>query len=133
VARLLRTLGRVTLSAIFIQSGVDQYRHPAGRAKKAAQELPSLPEPELVARGLGVTMAVAGATLALGILPGLSATVLAVSLVPVTYVGHPFWIEEDAAARRSQRVHFMKNVAMLGGLLFVAADELTHEAARGSI
>jgi uncharacterized membrane protein YphA (DoxX/SURF4 family) len=120
----MRTLGRITLSAMFVDSGIDQYRNPAGRAKKAAQELPSLPEPELVSKALGATMAVAGASLAIGLLPGLSAALLAATLVPVTYVGHPFWAEEDEAARRGQRVHFMKNVAMFGGLLFVAADEL---------
>jgi uncharacterized membrane protein YphA (DoxX/SURF4 family) len=120
----MRTLGRITLSAMFIDSGIDQYKNPAGRAKKAAQELPSLPEPELVSRALGATMAGAGTLLAIGVLPGFSAGLLAATLIPVTYVGHPFWTEEDAAARRGQRVHFMKNVAMFGGLLVVAADEL---------
>src|SRR5438270_604603 len=99
---------------------------PAGRAGKAAEELPGVPEPELLARAQGVTMAVFGATLGVGLLPGISAAVLDATLIPVTYVGHPFWEEDDPAKRKGQETHFMKNLAMFGGLLFVAADEIDH-------
>jgi uncharacterized membrane protein YphA (DoxX/SURF4 family) len=45
-----------------------------------------------------------------------------VSLVPTTLAGHPFWHEADQAARAQQRIHFLKNVAMLGGLILAAGD-----------
>ena len=50
-------------------------------------------------------------------LPRLSAAVLAASLVPTTFAGHPFWEEQDPAPKAAQRMHFFKNVSMLGGLL----------------
>lgn len=124
MAGLLRTLGRICLASIFVSAGIDQARNPAGRAKKAAQEIPDLPEPELTARALGATMAMAGTTLALGVMPGRSAAVLALTLIPTTYVGHPFWKEEDPPARRGQITHFLKNLGMFGGLLVVTAEEL---------
>ena len=54
--------------------------------------------------------------------PRLSALVLAASLLPTTYAGHPFWEEKDPGARAGQRIQFFKNVSMLGGLLIAAVD-----------
>jgi putative oxidoreductase len=122
VAGVLRAIARVCLSAIFITSGFDMARDPGARAKKAAQELPGLPEPELVARLQGATMVISGTALALHIKPALAAGALALSLIPVTYVGHPFWKEEDPAARRGQTIHFLKNLGLFGGLVVVAVD-----------
>ena len=64
----------------------------------------------------------AGAMLAAGILPRLAALALATSMVPTTLAGHRFWELEDPAQRGQQRVHFLKNTAILGGLLVVALD-----------
>jgi uncharacterized membrane protein YphA (DoxX/SURF4 family) len=64
----------------------------------------------------------AGAMLAWGKLPRVSAAVLAGSLVPTTLAGHSFWEEQDPQARNTQRIQFFKNVSMLGGLLLAAAD-----------
>jgi putative oxidoreductase len=36
--------------------------------------------------------------------------------VPTTVVGHAFWIAEGTA-RQEQLAHFVKNVAVLGGLV----------------
>ncbi len=44
------------------------------------------------------------------------------SLVPTTLAGHRFWDESDASSRAAQRIHFLKNVSMLGGLLIAADD-----------
>ena len=56
----------------------------------------------------GAVQVAAGTTLALGILPRVSALVLAASLVPTTLAGHRFWEEEDEAARAQQTVQFLK-------------------------
>jgi Flp pilus assembly protein TadD len=65
------------------------------------------------------------------------ALALAGTLVPTTYVGHPFWAAPDAAAKQQQQVHFFKNLGLLGGLLLAAADtggreSLPHAASRVS-
>ena len=64
----------------------------------------------------------AGSMLAAGILPRLAAVALATSLVPTTLAAHRFWELEDPALRSRQRVEFLKNCAILGGLLVVALD-----------
>jgi uncharacterized membrane protein YphA (DoxX/SURF4 family) len=120
---LLRVVSRVSLAAIFIDSGIDLLQHPEGRTKRAADALPGMPELPIIGQIHGGTMLVAGTTLALGILTGPSAFVLALTLLPNTYVGHPFWKEEDPQARKGQRIHFLKNVGLFGGLLAVLVEE----------
>jgi uncharacterized membrane protein YphA (DoxX/SURF4 family) len=120
---LLRVVSRVSLAAIFIDSGIDLLQHPEGRTKRAAEALPGMPELPIIGQIHGGTMLVAGTTLGLGILTGPSAFVLALTLLPNTYVGHPFWKEEDPQARKGQRIHFLKNVGLFGGLLAVLVEE----------
>ncbi len=43
-------------------------------------------------------------------------------LVPTTAAGHRFWEENDPDRRGHQRAHFLKNAAILGGLLVATGD-----------
>jgi uncharacterized membrane protein YphA (DoxX/SURF4 family) len=82
-----------------------------------------LPEnPETLVRLNAVAQLVAAGALATGRVPRISSAVLAASLVPTTMAGHEFWNETDPEARANQRIHFFKNVSMLGGLLLAAVD-----------
>ncbi len=116
---ILKFAGRAALSTIFIQSGLDSVRHPAGPAQVV--ERAGLPEPELLTQLNGGLMAGAGTLLALGLAPRSSALALLASLVPTTIVGHAFW-NAEGKERQTQMVHFAKNMAMMGALLLVVAD-----------
>jgi hypothetical protein len=70
----------------------------------------------------GAIQLAAGTMLGLGWLPRLSALAIAGTLVPTTLAGHRFWEIEDPQERAQQRIHFLKNLTMLGGLLIAAAD-----------
>jgi uncharacterized membrane protein YphA (DoxX/SURF4 family) len=120
--RPLRAAGRVALAAMFITGGADAMLAPGPRTSKAA-ELGVPLDPELAVRLNGAAMLGAGAALALGIWPRLTAAVLAGTLVPTTLAGHPYWEIEDPAAQRQQRIHFFKNVGLLGGALLVVSGE----------
>ena len=117
---ITKTLGRAALAAMFVHGGSAAAREPGKRVKLL--EDAGIPRPELAVRANGATMTVAGGMLALGISPRTAAAVLAGSLVPTTLVGHPFW-KEEGEARAAQEIQFVKNVAMLGGLLLVMAEE----------
>ncbi len=125
---LVRRVARPMLSAIFVVQGLDQLRHPSalqGKVAPFAARLGPLglpDDPELLVRANGATMVTAGALLATGRVPRLASLALAGSLVPTTYVGHPFWAESDPAAARTQRIGFLKNLGLLGGLLLAAVD-----------
>lgn len=125
---LIRATARVLLSGIFVGAGTDVLRDPGQRAVTAGpflerlrQFAPALPDdPVLVVRANATAQVAAGATLAAGILPRLSALALAVSLVPTTVGAHRFWEMEGGAAAQ-QRTQFLKNAAILGGLILVVS------------
>lgn len=116
------------LGGIFIAGGLDVLQKPEPRAKLAepivrqvAAAVPGAPaDPAAAVRLNALTHVIAGSALALGIMPRVASLVLAGSLVPTTFGGHRFWELEDPAARAQQRTHFLKNAAILGGLLVEA-------------
>ena len=93
-----------------------------GLAEKVAPGLPIPTDDVLLVRANAAVQIGAGLALATGRAPRLSAAVLAVSTVPTTAAGHPFWEEHDKSARAAQTTHFLKNISMLGGLVLAALD-----------
>lgn len=117
------------LAAVFVQSGLDAFRHPGPHVEparpvvsKLAPQLRLPDDPEMLVRAHGAAMAGAGALFGIGRLPRLSSAVLAAAIVPSTYVRHPFWQEQDPEAKREQRTHFLKNLGLLGGVLLATVD-----------
>jgi putative oxidoreductase len=113
--RAVEAAGRALLSAMFVSGGLQAFKAPEQRAPRAAAI--GIPFPKAATRLNGGAMVLAGVALASGVAVKPAAAVLAASLVPTTIAGHPFWKETDPKARAQQRIHFLKNVAMLGGLL----------------
>jgi putative oxidoreductase len=126
----VRTFARPMLASIFVAQGLQTLEHPElvtniaePVVKRMADLIPAIPgESEQAVRVNGAIQVAAGTMLGLGWFPRLSALALAGTLVPTTIAGHPFWTEKDPAARVQQRIHFLKNVSMLGGLLVAAVD-----------
>jgi len=126
---IVRRIARPLLAASFVAAGLDAVLHPTARAQAARPLIErvaprlGLPEdPELIVRAVGATTAVAGTLFAAGRLPRLSSLVLALAVVPATYLEYPFWQEKDPVLKRSQRVLFSKNLGLLGGSLLAAVD-----------
>jgi putative oxidoreductase len=131
----IRRLARPMLAGIFITGGIDSLRHPAPRAELVAGA--GLTSPEQLVRANAAAQIGGGLMLATSRLPRVAALVLAGSLIPTTYVGHPFWQEKDKVKRKQQQVHFLKNLSTMGGLLLAVADtggreSLPHAAGRVS-
>jgi putative oxidoreductase len=61
-----------------------------------------------------------GLSVLLGIKARLGAAALFVFLIPTTLIFHDFWTY-TGAEKQMQMIHFMKNLAIMGGLLMVAA------------
>lgn len=123
---MLKTLGRLLLSGIFISGGYSTLKQPEGRAQKVAEA--GIPQAHQATILNGAVMVVGGIALATGVAPKLAATALLGTLIPTTIVGHPFWKEETPMGRVQQQIHFLKNIAAMGGLLLVLADKSTNGA-----
>jgi putative oxidoreductase len=129
----VRSAAHAMLASIFVISGIRVLLDPDSRAEAAKRVTervgpliekvdPRLPSDtrSLVRIKAGTDIA-AGLLLASGRLTRPAALVLAVSLVPTTFAGHPFW-SMPKPERNAQQVHFLKNLGLLGGLLLAAAD-----------
>lgn len=126
---LARRLARPMMAAVFINGGIDVLRHPKSRAEvaapvatKVAEPLPLPSDPEQLVKINAAVQLVAGVLLALGRFPRLAATALAASLVPTTLAGHRFWEHDDPAQRAQQKIHFLKNTGLMGGLVLAMLD-----------
>src|SRR5215472_18928635 len=93
----LRPAARILTGSTYVLLGFDALRAPGGRVDQAVPVLAAirkavpLPEDdELVVRGNAAVMVAAGALLALGKAPRLSALALAGSLIPTTIAGHSY-------------------------------------------
>jgi len=146
----VRMAARAMLASTFITSGADVLRNPGPRAEtakpvidRARGVVPQLPADDAtVVRMDAAVKVLFGLMLLLGKFQRLSALVLAGSLVPTTAGGHRFWEQGDETAKRNHKMHFQKNAAILGGLLFAALDRkgkpslgyrashVTHQASR---
>ncbi|MBA2956658.1 DoxX family membrane protein [Nocardioides sp. MAH-18] len=129
-----RLIARPMLASIFVVGAAAALKNTAGPAvkadpvtsrlvplaRKAGIPLPEDPE-TLVKINAGVQIG-AGLALATGRAPRISAAVLAASLVPTTLAGHRFWEFDDATQRTQQRLHFFKNVSLVGGLIIASGD-----------
>lgn len=109
----LALVGRVTLSLIFILGGFGKITGFAGSVAYATSA--GMPFPEL-----GIVVAiliefVGGIMLLVGYKTRLAALALAVLIVPINYYFHADF------AQQLQMTMFMKNVAILGGMLMAAA------------
>jgi uncharacterized membrane protein YphA (DoxX/SURF4 family) len=120
---MIRRLGQACLGLVFVTGGADSVRRPHERARKAerlgiAARL-GTDEVTLV-RANGAAMVAGGLALVTDHVPRVAAAGLAASLVPTTLAGHRFWAESDPVAKANQRLHFVKNVSILGGCLLLA-------------
>ena len=125
---LSHRLARSFIAPMFITGGLDAVRNPIGKSEaveKVARQLSSfgLPkDPVQLVRLNGAVQLAAGSLLVIGRVPRLASVALAASLVPTTLAGHRFWEETDPVVKATQRIQFLKNLAMLGGLLLAVMD-----------
>lgn len=127
---LSRRIARPLLVLIFVVGGWDAFWNPESKVKKATVVTDPLAEKTgveqldaaMLVRVNGAVQVAAGVLLATGKFRRPAAFALIGSIIPTTYAGHRFWEESDPASRAQQKMHFLKNVGLLGGLILAAFD-----------
>ncbi|NEE02571.1 DoxX family protein [Phytoactinopolyspora halotolerans] len=131
---LVRMIARPMLASVFVVQGWKNFRDPEQQMPAAKsftdkvgpaleKNAPNLPtDPKQLVRINAATQLGAGLALATGRFPRLAAAVLAVSLVPTTVAGHPFWESDDPEERSHHRAQALKNAGLAGGLLLASVD-----------
>lgn len=113
-------IGRVLIAVIFIRGGLMNAWKPHPHQIAAAAGI-RLPYPKLMVRLNAANMFVGGVLLGFGIAPQLGALLLIGSMIPTTLSAHQFWKETEPGPQRMKLLEFLKNVAIVGGLLVVFA------------
>ena len=117
--RYVLALSRPLVAIIFLLNGLGVIGQ-AGAAKELIEHgAPANLVPFLMLDAR--TIAVAGFSLAFGIFPRLAAVAILVFLLPTTFTAQAFWQVAGTAAFTLQLFNLLKNTAMMGGLLFIAA------------
>jgi len=110
--------GRILLSLMFIISGwgkLTGFSGTAGYMASMGVPFPELLLPFAIAIELG-----GGLMLLFGWKARLAALAMFLFIIPTTLIFHNFWAA-DAASAQNQMIHFMKNVTIMGGMLYVMA------------
>jgi putative oxidoreductase len=114
----LALVGRILLGSIFVLSGFQKLMGFSGLVTSIAGK--GLPLPEVLAV---VTIAIelgAGLLLVAGWKARWAALLIFLFIIPVSLTFHNFWTMEGAQAAMN-KVQFLKNVSIMGGMLLVAA------------
>ena len=110
--------GRILLAAIFLMSGFGKITGFEGTVGYIASK--GLPLPQVAAAVSAVVELAGGILLVLGWQARFAAAALLVFTIPATLIFHNFWCV-DAAQVQNQTIHFMKNLCIMGGMLYVMA------------
>jgi putative oxidoreductase len=110
--------GRNFLSAIFLFSGFGKIADWSSFAQQLEQK--GMPLVPLLLAGAIAFELLGGLSVLLGFHGRVGAAALIVFLIPTTLIFHNFWAAESAQ-QQNQNIHFMKNLANMGGLFMVTA------------
>ena len=114
----LSLLGRALLALLFIPAGFAKIAGFAGTAAYIASK--GVPFPELAAAAAIVIELGLGLLLLIGWQARWAALGMAIFTLVITFIFHNYWAME-AAQKMMQQQAFFKNIAVVGGLLLVAA------------
>ena len=115
------TLGRLLFGGFFLYNGINHFLQYKTLAQYAAAK--QVPLPKVAVLGTGALLTAGGASLLLGVRPKWGAAAVATFLTGVSPVMHDFWNDESPEARQFNQINFMKNAALLGGVLALASVE----------
>src|SRR6516164_6499886 len=120
VRGLLTVLGRLLLCTIFLLSALgNKIPHFSDVAK--VMESVGVPAPQFMLAGAIVFLLAGSLSVIVGYKARVGAALLLTFLVLASYWFHPFW-KLEGQAQQEQMIQFMKNLSMMGAMLFIVAN-----------
>jgi len=119
---ILFLVGRIILGLYYINSGLNHFIQFKPMTEYTAAK--GFPFPELGVIITGILLLVGGITILTGFFPYLGVLSLVAFFLPVTFIMHNFWAEQDQQMRMTQMIHFLKNMGLMSSaLMFLAIPE----------
>lgn len=118
---ILTVAGRLCIIVIFLMSAVGNKIPNYGKTVEyMAGE--GVPAPGILLAGAIAFLILGALSILLGFKARIGAGLLFVFIVLATYFFHDFWTFEDAGQKQQQMIQFMKNLSMMGTMLFLMAN-----------
>jgi putative oxidoreductase len=116
----LTFLGRLLLCAIFLLAAVGN-KIPQFHEVVKVMDAVGVPAPQLLLVGAIVFLVAGSLSVIVGYRARVGAALLLTFLVLASYYFHPFW-RLEGQAQQVQMIQFMKNLSMMGAMLFIMAN-----------
>jgi putative oxidoreductase len=114
---ILFLVGRITFGGYFIMAGLNHFKYKKSMARYASSK--GVSSPEFAVMGTGLLMLLGGLGVLLGVYTQVALWLLIIFLVPASFKMHNFWTVQDPAAKMSEQINFMKNMALAGAALMM--------------
>lgn len=111
----IHIIGQILFGGYFVWSGISHFSNSKGLIAYTASA--KVPSPALAVYGSGALLVLGGLGILFGVYTQIASILLVIFLVPVTLTMHAFWNQTDPQMKMSNRVQFLKNVALLGAVL----------------
>ena len=112
-------IGRVLFALLFISSGVSHLTKLEAMTGYAQYKKVPAAKFGVVLSGLMILLG--GIYIAFGVYADLGALLIALFLIPTSFLMHAFWKETDATAKQNKSISFFKNLALAGAALIIFA------------
>ncbi len=114
----IHILGQIIVGVYFIYNAFNHFRHTSDLAAYTASAASAhVPAPKVAVVGSGILLLLGGLSVLFNIYMGVGILLLVIFLIPTSFLMHAYWRSENPGERASQRIAFMKNMALLGALL----------------
>ncbi|MDP3763834.1 MAG: DoxX family protein [bacterium] len=111
-------IGRILLGSFLLYSAYNHFSNIKGLT--AYTEMKKVPMPKVAVIVSGLLLLFGGYSIIIGVRVTAGIAALTLFFIPVTFIMHAFWKEEEQA-RSMDQVQFMKNLALLGAILMLLA------------
>jgi len=112
-------VGRILISQVFILSGINKFAQFS--MMTGYMLMKHVPAPAFFLGCAAILEVLGGLAVLIGFKARIAAWLLFLYMIPVTILFHNFWALPAGMERVDNMAHFMKNLAIMGGLLLLAS------------
>jgi putative oxidoreductase len=116
--RVMPLIARILVSIIFLLSGITKAMTFSGSESYLVAK--HFPIPALMLVGAIIVEILGGLCVLLGFKVRIASFIMFLYLIPTTLTFHNFWAMQGMA-RADNQIHFLKNLAIMGGLLMLTS------------
>ncbi|MEI6400149.1 MAG: DoxX family membrane protein [bacterium] len=110
-------IGRVLFGGFFVLSGYKHFKNLAGMAGYAQSK--GIPSPKLMVVLSGIMLLLGGLGVVFFVYVKIALLLLALFLIPTTFMMHQFWKATDPMRKMNESIGFQKNLALLGAIIML--------------